>query len=138
MKSSEIAVGNGFSRLRCPFYTIEAALCYNRTIDALNVLNIISCLSVPLVSDANESSICLSGLVFSTVLGVLAVLVLMSSVTTSLLCLRMKTMKKTENDSYDMQADVTAQHANTMARRSASTTLARKSEYVHSAQQRIP
>jgi hypothetical protein len=95
------------------------------------------------VSDT-EGGICLSGLVFSSVLGIVAILILMSSVTTSLLCLRMKTMKKKENDSFEAGESASAVasvvSAGTLLRAGnvGSSSRARKSEYVHSTQQRIP
>ena len=89
---------------------------------------------MPLSSEA-ENSVCLSSIVFSSVLGVVALLLLMSSVTTSLLCLRMKTMKKTENDGYDVRAR--AELDCSCSRVPVSRTT-RKSEYVHSTQHRIP
>ena len=97
--------------------------------------------AVPLSAES-ESSVCLSSIVFSSVLGVVALLFLMSSVTTSLLCLRMRTMKKTENDGYDVRAEVAAAAAASSSSRVSvsGTTLrpTRKSEYVHSTQHRIP
>ena len=89
---------------------------------------------MPLSSKA-ESSVCLSSIVFSSVLGVVALLLLMSSVTTSLLCLRMKTMKKTENDGYDVRARA---ELDSPCSRVPVSRMTRKSEYVHSSQHRIP
>ncbi|XP_059085019.1 uncharacterized protein LOC131881992 isoform X2 [Tigriopus californicus] len=77
-----------------------------------------------------EDNICLRSMVFASIFGILSLFTLTSSVALSLLCMRVRRMKKSD-PSYEYRT-TTSTHGQLRAARSA------KSDYVHSIHQRIP